>query len=74
MGHRTIKKVQPFRVTLLSISGRAIQLGEHMVYEVMIENTSPDPVVIPWNPDRGTIIAMQSIWATSTIYQSENIS
>lgn len=30
--------------------------GEEFVYEVLVENTGREPIVLPWSPDRGAFV------------------
>jgi hypothetical protein len=56
--HSTRPVLAPFRVTLVGLSKSAFRLNdarERLVFEVMIENTTNDSIVIPWSDDRDTV-------------------
>src|SRR5260370_1344852 len=45
----------PLEITLLSIDKSSYQMGQEMIYDVVIKNVGRDLVVIPWSPDRDRI-------------------
>jgi len=46
-----MQKTVPLKLTLLSLDKRSYQLGDHWIYEVILENITRDTLVIPWSPD-----------------------
>lgn len=46
----------PLRLTLLSIDRNDFLFGERFTYDVLIENTGKETVVVPWSPDRGAFV------------------
>jgi hypothetical protein len=45
------RRVVPVRVTLLSLDKDSYQLGDQVIYEVMLENITNATLVIPWSDD-----------------------
>lgn len=50
-GWKAPPKIIPVKVTLLSLDKRSYQLGDEVIYEVVLENTTKDVLVIPWSGD-----------------------
>jgi len=46
----------PLRLTLLSVERSDFVFGARFVYDVLIENTGRETVIIPWSPDRGAFV------------------
>jgi hypothetical protein len=44
-------KTTPFRVTLLGLDKQTCKLGDQIIYEVSLENTSGASLLIPWSTD-----------------------
>ncbi|MBI1760919.1 MAG: hypothetical protein HYR56_05715 [Acidobacteria bacterium] len=53
IGHSHEKKVIPLKVTLVSLNKTSYQLGDEVVYEILLENITTENVVIPWSADQG---------------------
>jgi hypothetical protein len=47
------KYLTSLKLTLLSIQFSDFVLGDHFVYDVLIENTGKASVTLPWSPDKG---------------------
>lgn len=45
----------PLQITLISLNKHSYEMGEEMIYNVVIRNVGRDVVVIPWSPDRDQI-------------------
>jgi hypothetical protein len=52
VGHVRKQVSDPFKVTLLSLDKQSYQLGERVVYDILLENITNDPIVIPWSSDQ----------------------
>lgn len=51
-GHIRAPKILPLRITLSSLNKSSYQLGEEVIYDVILENITKNTIVIPWSPDR----------------------
>jgi hypothetical protein len=45
----------PLEFTLLKLDKRSYQMGDEVVYDVVIRNVGRNVVVIPWSPDRDRV-------------------
>lgn len=45
----------PLEITLLRLDKRSYQMGDEVIYDVVIRNVGQDIVVIPWSPDRDQV-------------------
>ena len=45
----------PLKITLLSLDKGSYQMGDEVIYDVVIRNVGQDIVVIPWSPDRDQV-------------------
>ena len=43
----------PLSLTLVSVDIADLAYGDYFTFEVLIENTSREPVILPWSPDAG---------------------
>ncbi|MGH9879388.1 MAG: hypothetical protein ACRD5H_17290, partial [Nitrososphaerales archaeon] len=51
-GHIRAPKIVPLKITLSSLNKSNYQLGEEVIYDVILENVTKNTIVIPWSPDR----------------------
>jgi hypothetical protein len=49
-GNDTRSPTLPIRITLLGLSERSYEMGDEMLYDVVITNVGQHDVVIPWSP------------------------
>jgi hypothetical protein len=38
-------------LTLASLEGREFEWGDDCIYEILVKNAGPEPIVMPWTPD-----------------------
>lgn len=50
-GHIPPRTIIPMKVTLLSLDKSSYQLGDQVIYEVVLENITQDTLLIPWSDD-----------------------
>jgi len=43
----------PLKITFVSVDVTDLEYGDYFNFEVLIENISKEPVVLPWSPDAG---------------------
>ncbi len=55
VSHDTPFPKLPLQITLLSIDKASYQMGEEMIFDVVIKNVGQDVVVIPWSPYRDRV-------------------
>jgi hypothetical protein len=56
VGHtRRQPGADPFKITLLSINKRNYQLGDEVIYDILLENVAKNAVTIPWSPDQDAV-------------------
>lgn len=59
---------QPPRVELLSLDRPSYEMGDAVIYQVLIENVGTTTLLIPWSRDANRVVPNASEWSAGSVF------